>query len=48
MCEPSYVLKFEEGTPVSDKASIWRVIRGFLGVFFFLCHNLNKFLKVVL
>ena len=23
MCEPSYVLKFEEGTPVSDKASIW-------------------------
>ena len=28
MCEPSYVLKFEEGTPVSDKASIWRVIRG--------------------
>ena len=28
MCEPSYVLKFEEGTPVSDKASMWRVIRG--------------------
>ena len=28
MEEPNYVLVFDEGTPVSDKHSIWRVIRG--------------------